>query len=124
MALEKDKLEDLTNKKDVDLKQSFGDGGNDDLEGAQPAGHSRYGTSDRLVGGRIAPVLPHLANYDFGNDDTGSDILGKQIELEAGNDIQYRTCSWPKASRHRQRLCPWLFLPLAPILSNNQATNC
>ncbi|KIN02050.1 hypothetical protein OIDMADRAFT_103290 [Oidiodendron maius Zn] len=54
--------------------------------------------SDRSVGGRIAPVLPHLANYDFGNDDTGSDILGKQIELEAGNDIQYRTCSWPKTA--------------------------
>lgn len=98
MALEKDKLEDLTHKTDVDLKQSFGDGGNDDPEGAQPAGHSRYGMSDRSVGGRIAPVLPHLANYDFGNDDTGSDILGKQIELEAGNDIQYRTCSWPKTA--------------------------
>jgi hypothetical protein len=100
MALEKDKLQDSSQKKDVDVKQPFS-GENGDLEGAQPEGHSRYGTSDRSVGGRIAPVLPHLANYDFGNDDTGSDILGKQIELEAGNDIQYRTCSWPKVDHHR-----------------------
>lgn len=105
MALEKDKPQDLAQNKDVDVMQPFGDEGNGDLESAQAAGHSRYGTSDRSMGGRIAPILPHLASYDFGNDDTGSDILGKQIELEAGNDIQYRTCSWPKASHHRQELC-------------------
>jgi hypothetical protein len=55
----------------------------------------RFGSNNK-VGGRIAPVLPHLKGYDFGDSDGGSDILGKQIELEAGNDIQYRTCSWPK----------------------------
>jgi len=58
----------------------------------------RLGASDISVGGRIAPVLPHLRNYDFGSEDSGSDILGKQIELEAGNGIQYRTCSWPKTA--------------------------
>jgi hypothetical protein len=101
MALEKDQLEDFTQKKDAneESKLPLSDGSNADLEGAQPAGNTPFGTSDRSVGGRIAPVLPHLASYDFGDDDTGSDILGKQIELEAGNAIQYRTCSWPKASR-------------------------
>lgn len=32
-------------------------------------------------------------------DDTESDpsvAVGKQMELEAGNEIQYRTCSWHK----------------------------
>lgn len=106
MALDQqEKLQDPTTKeqkKDVssDLKQPLpSDIDNADLEGAAP-----YGISDRSVGGRIAPVLPHLAGYDFGNDDTGSDILGKQIELEAGNDIQYRTCSWPKVSVARRFL--------------------
>ncbi|KAG9234126.1 amino-acid permease [Amylocarpus encephaloides] len=56
------------------------------------------GSRNKPVGGRIAPVLPHLNGYDFGSDDDGSNILGKQIELEAGNDIQYRTCSWPKTA--------------------------
>lgn len=46
--------------------------------------------------GRICGVLPHLRGYDFGDSDSGSDILGKQIELEAGNALQYRTCSWQK----------------------------
>jgi hypothetical protein len=58
----------------------------------------RFGNGDGKIGGRIAPVLPHLAEYDFGNDDSGSDILGKQIELEAGNAIRYRSCSWEKTA--------------------------
>jgi hypothetical protein len=103
MALEKDQLyHDLNLKKDTngDLKLPLDNDNHGDLEGAPGPGSNRFGTSDRSVGGRIAPVLPHLAGYDFGNDDTSSDILGKQIELEAGNDIQYRTCSWPKASHY------------------------
>lgn len=47
-------------------------------------------------GGRITDVLPHLRAYDFGDSDGSSDILGKQIELESGNALQYRTCSWQK----------------------------
>jgi hypothetical protein len=57
---------------------------------------SKIGSFHKAAGGRIAPVLPHLSGYDVGSDDAGSDILGKQIELEAGNDIQYRTCTWQK----------------------------
>ncbi|CAG8980257.1 hypothetical protein HYALB_00010258 [Hymenoscyphus albidus] len=93
MALEK-KLSsngDLDKHNDTTLTNS-------DLENDTTAGRSRHGTSDKSVGGRIAPVLPHLRGYDFGSDDDGSNILGKQIELEAGNDIQYRTCSWQKTA--------------------------
>lgn len=70
-------------------------GNNIDVEDGKKGG---YGSSNTVAGGRIAPVLPHLSGYDFGSDDSGSDILGKQIELEVGNDIQYRTCSWEKVS--------------------------
>ena len=62
---------------------------------AEAGNRGKYGSSNVTAGGRIAPVLPHLSNYDFG-DDSGSDILGKQIELEADNAIKYRTCSWQK----------------------------
>jgi hypothetical protein len=58
----------------------------------------RFGNGDGKIGGRIAPVLLHLAGYDFGDDDSRSDILGKQIELEAGNALKYRTCSWQKTA--------------------------
>jgi len=39
-----------------------------------------------------------LADADPEAYPKGEDILGKQIELEAGNAIQYRTCSWQKTA--------------------------
>ena len=62
---------------------------------------SRFGLGggDKSVGSRIAPVLPHLRGLDFASDESGSDILGKQIEMELDNAIKYRTCSWQKVSR-------------------------
>lgn len=92
MALEKDDNPDFTAKGNEGIP-TFGN--NADLEGDRSK-RSRFGSSNRAVGGRIAPVLPHLKGYDFGSDDSGSDVLGKQIELEADNAIQYRTCSWQK----------------------------
>ena len=52
------------------------------------------------VGARIAPVLPHLRGADYSDTDSvnGTDILEKQLELESGNALQYRTCSWQKVS--------------------------
>ena len=52
------------------------------------------------VGARIAPVLPHLRGADFSDSDSvnGTDVLEKQLELESGNALQYRTCSWQKVS--------------------------
>lgn len=92
-----------TNKVQYDTKTDSGNGNLSDNIDAERGGGNRFGSSDKTVGGRIAPVLPHLKGYDFGSDDAnsdiaGSDILGKQIELEAGNDIQYRTCSWQKTA--------------------------
>lgn len=43
-------------------------------------------------------MLEHLAAYDFGSDDSRSDILGKQVQLEADDAIQDRTCSWQNGS--------------------------
>lgn len=65
----------------------------------------------KKVGARICPVLPHLrGTMDFSDSDpewaSSDDILGKQIESEAGNALQYRTCSW-------QKVC----LPSAPQLN-------
>ena len=55
----------------------------------------------KKVGGRICPVLPHLRGLGFNEDSdpewaSSDDILGKQIEAESGNALQYRTCSWQK----------------------------
>ena len=59
------------------------------------------------VGARIAPVLPHLRGADFSDSDSvnGQDVLEKQLELESGNALQYRTCSWQKVSVQWRTAC-------------------
>lgn len=91
---------DTNNHTDLNEKVHSGtdNGSNVDPERASRAKWGKYGNSDRSVGGRIGPVLGHLAAYDFGSDDSSSDILGKQLQLEANDAIQYRTCSWQKVS--------------------------
>jgi len=96
MALGKDHespIDYQNTSKDI-LETKTDSGSHGDLEADRK--RSKFGTSNRAVGARIAPVLPHLKAYDFGSDDSNSDIAGRQIELEADNAIQYRTCSWQK----------------------------
>lgn len=104
MAL--DQHSDLpVSKPNIDNELPVRDGVNGDYyDSEKGTRHSRirWGNGDGKIGGRIAPVLPHLRGYDFGESDSGSEILGKQIELEAGNALQYRTCSWQKVCAH----CP------------------
>lgn len=93
------------NKEKDNTLDSKGDSGSGDLE----AGNTKRRSIiiNKTTGNRIAPVLPHLRGYDFGDDSSiaGSDILGKQIELEADNAIQYRTCSWQKVRYVLFTLC-------------------
>ena len=126
MALEKDQgSTDFSNhNKDSILDSKEEPGRNVDLEASkEKAAKTKYGHSDRSVGARIAPVLPHLRGYDFETDDSESDILGKQLELEAGNAIQYRTCSWQKVCTTSWRMgWPFNFSPiwLPFVITNSQ----
>ncbi|KAK0104725.1 hypothetical protein ONS95_004997 [Cadophora gregata] len=90
-------LQNPNNEKDKS-QDAKGDSGSGDLESNEAK--RRSAVANKTTGNRIAPVLPHLMGYDFGDDSSieGSDILGKQIELEADNAIQYRTCSWQKTA--------------------------
>ncbi|KAK3116484.1 hypothetical protein LTR53_003088 [Teratosphaeriaceae sp. CCFEE 6253] len=51
---------------------------------------------------RIAPIAKTKSNNDTeltSDDDTDPSIsIGKQMEMEAGNAIKYRTCSWQKTA--------------------------
>jgi hypothetical protein len=71
---------------------------NRDVEAIGEKSRFGLGGGEKSVGPRIAPVLPHLRGLDVADDESGSDILGKQIEMELGNAIKYRTCSWQKVS--------------------------
>jgi hypothetical protein len=101
MALENDQTRaDIPSNTDKDnISNGKRDSGSNlDAEKGSKGRYGKYGNSDKSVGGRIGPVLGHLASYDFGSDDSSSDILGKQLEMEANDAIQYRTCSWQKVS--------------------------
>lgn len=73
--------------------------------GSDPEKASHSPAFQPKSGRRIAPVLPHLKNYDFGSDDSGDDdILGRQILMESENAIKYRTCSWQKVCSPYERV--------------------
>jgi hypothetical protein len=63
------------------------------------AGYSAwFGGPNVTVGPRIGPVIKGIS-VDSDSDDSSSAILDKQIALEDGHAIQYRTCSWQKVRR-------------------------
>jgi len=66
----------------------------------RPSVRARIMGGNVPVGRRIHPILPHLKAAEGINidSDSSSDILEKQIEMEAGNALQYRTCSWQKTA--------------------------
>lgn len=51
---------------------------------------------DRPVTKSISGNLAGRRSIDGDMDSEASVSVGKQMELEAGNAIKYRTCSWPK----------------------------
>jgi hypothetical protein len=59
---------------------------NENLTGANA---EKDGKTDGVLGGRDSDT-------ERQSDEDASINVGKQIELEAGNAIQYRTCSWQK----------------------------
>ncbi|KAK0619408.1 transmembrane amino acid transporter protein-domain-containing protein [Immersiella caudata] len=59
---------------------------------------SIFGGKGVKIGPRIGPLL-HSDTIDISSGDESTDaILTKQRELEDGNAIQYRTCSWQKTA--------------------------
>lgn len=48
----------------------------------------------------FSPVKHDLENQvdPVFHSDTDTETIGRQIELEAGNSIKYRTCSWQKVN--------------------------
>jgi len=54
-------------------------------------GQRRMSRIDKAV---TKPITAHGDHVD--SDDSSGISVGKQLELEAGNAIKYRTCSWPK----------------------------
>lgn len=69
-----------------------------DAEKLQSRGSAprRMSRIDRPVTKSISGTLSGRRSVDGDMDSEQSVSVGKQMELEAGNAIKYRTCSWPK----------------------------
>ena len=67
--------------------------------------------------GRRGSRISGVARRDMDDSDDASLSIGKQIELESGNAIKYRTCSWQKV---RFVICGSLHLHVADSQSRLQ----
>jgi hypothetical protein len=70
----------------------------DGLYSGDTAAAERGGKKPRKMNRIDGPITKPIGAENVLNDDgTDSDIsIGKQMEMEAGNAIKYRTCSWQK----------------------------
>lgn len=57
---------------------------------------SWFGGRNVTIGPRIGPVLDSISLDESSGDESSTAILAKQLALEDGHAIQYRTCSWQK----------------------------
>jgi len=75
---------------------------NGNIETESPSPNSSTGFSSWFggkhvkIGPRIGPVLDSFSVESSSGDESSDAILAKQREVEDGNAIQYRTCSWQK----------------------------
>ena len=74
-------------------------GGEGYYDGFSPNDAEKQGgtTGPRKMSRIDRPVTKSITGDIPDDDATETSIsVGKQMELEAGNSIKYRTCSWPK----------------------------
>ncbi|KAK3937723.1 amino-acid permease [Diplogelasinospora grovesii] len=80
-------------------EKQVGDGTDYDAGTETPPGLSAwFGGQNVPIGPRIGPVLDSISLGGSDSEESSSAILDKQIALEDGHAIQYRTCSWQKTA--------------------------
>jgi hypothetical protein len=86
---------------DSDSPSGFTPAGEKDAAKGSPDAYDVENPGGRRMSRIDRPIADPIIG---GGDDTDSSLsVGKQMELEAGNAIKYRSCSWQKV-RHRQHL--------------------
>lgn len=69
----------------------------DEGYGGQPPSYDpeMTGPGGRRMSRIDKPLVKPITGGEMSDSDSGMTV-GKQMEMEAGNAIKYRTCSWPK----------------------------
>jgi hypothetical protein len=94
MAINDEKVPEGQNFGDKNYYDGFAPGG--DTEAQQTSGPRKMSRIDRPVTKSISGSITGRKSVDGNMPDETDLSIGKQIELEAGNAIKYRTCSWQK----------------------------
>lgn len=78
-------------------EKNYYDGFTPDTEAQGGQGGRKMSRIDRPVTGSIAGHQAGRSSVDASAEQNDHDLaVGKQMELESGNSIKYRTCSWQK----------------------------
>jgi len=82
----------LPNAPELEKPMMGNEGYGDQSPGYDPEQTGPRGMKMNRIDG---PITKSIAQGDLSDDSSGLSV-GKQMEMEAGNAIKYRTCSWPK----------------------------
>ena len=82
----------LPNAPELEKPMQGNEGYGDQSPGYDP---ERTGPRDMKMNRIDGPITKSIGQSDLSDDSSGMSV-GKQMEMEAGNAIKYRTCSWPK----------------------------
>lgn len=85
----------LPNAPEVEKPMRGNEGYGDQSPGYDPEATGPGGRKMSRIDGPITKSISQAGAGDLSDDSSGVSV-GKQMELEAGNAIKYRTCSWPK----------------------------
>ena len=79
-------------------KQSdgFGTAGSFQPANEKEAESQRRGSTILPDGRKLSRIGPPPGSLKAGSDTDAEDVHGRLVEMEAGNAIKYRTCSWQK----------------------------
>ena len=76
--------------------QGYYDGFRPDPEAQGGGGPRKMSRLDRPTTGSIGEMNKGRRSVDANAEEEGDVSIGKQVEMEAGNAIKYRTCNWQK----------------------------
>src|SRR3954463_11522569 len=82
----------INEKKD----ESFGTAGSFSPNNGKEAESQRRGSTTLPDGRKMSRIGPPPGALKVATDSDEQDAISKLLELEAGNAIKYRTCSWQK----------------------------
>lgn len=89
------------------FKTEKADSNGDAHNGSDKVPVDLYDPENLVIGGKRMNRIdgPMKRRNSTAGDDSSADLtVGKQIEMESENAIQYRTCSWPKVCFLAMRL--------------------